>query len=344
MSEFEPVMQAPQEATQDAPAPVIPPAAASSSHEEGDPVTTPAPRRRRGGIFFAGALSGCLLGLFGIAMVLAFGFALKHDSGSATFGIDRIAIVPIDGEIRDARDTIEAIHRYADSSGVRGIVVRINSPGGAIAPSQEIYEEIRNTRKRSGKPIVASLDSVAASGGFYIASACDQIVSNPGSITGSIGVILEWMDVHDLLTWAKLKNETITSGAMKSAGTPYRAMTDAERAYFQRIVLQLHGQFVKAVAEGRKGKITEAEVTRLADGRVFTGEEALSLKLVDRLGNLDDAVALAGNLAGIKGRPSILYPRRRRGGLIDLFSNSDDAEGAIQRILGRAGAHFLYRW
>lgn len=284
-----------------------------------------------------------MLAVTGILFLGGVAMAVRGDSGSVSFG-DKVAIIPIDGEIRDARDTVEAIHKYAESSAVRAIVMRINSPGGAIAPSQEIYEEIRNTRRRSGKPIVASLDSVAASGGFYIASACDDIVANPGSITGSIGVILEWMDVHDLLTWAKLKNEAITSGTMKSAGSPYRPMTDAERGYFQRIVTQLHQQFVKAVAEGRKGKISVSEVARLADGRVFTGEEALTLRLVDRLGNLDDAVLSAGKLAGLKGRPSTLYPRRRRGALIDLFSGEDDASTLVQRVLSGGAARFQYRW
>src|SRR5262249_31373533 len=153
--------------------------------------------------------------------------------------------------------------------------------------------------------------TVAASGGFYIASACDQIVSNPGSITGSIGVILQWMEIKDLVNWAKMKPQTITAGAMKDAGSPYRDLTHAERAYLQRITVQLHRQFIGAVAEGRKGKMTLEDVERIADGRVFTGEEALGLKLVDRLGNLDDAVAVAAKMAGVRGRPGTLYPKKR---------------------------------
>src|SRR5204863_386888 len=200
------------------------------------------------------------------------------ETGGDVFSTQKIAIIPIDGEIFEARDTVEALHRYAENVTVKAIIMRINSPGGAIAPSQEIYEAVRKTRASSGKPIVASLDNVAASGGYYIASACDRIVSNPGSITGSIGVILEWMNTKDLIAWAKMKPEIITSGALKAAGSPYVDLTDAERAYFQSIVLQLHSQFVRAVAAGRRGKITEAEVARLADGRVFTGEQALALK------------------------------------------------------------------
>src|SRR4029077_4165305 len=145
-----------------------------------------------------------------------------------------------------------------DNGMVKAIVMRIDSPGGSIAPTQEIYEEIHKIRR--SKPVVASLSTVAASGGFYIASACDPIIASPGSITGSIGVILQWMEVKDLLAWAKMKPETITSGPLKAAGSPYLELSEAERAYLQRITLQLHAQFVRAVTAGRKGKMTEAEV------------------------------------------------------------------------------------
>ena len=238
---------------------------------------------------------------------------------------------------------VESIHKYAENSSVKGIVIRINSPGGAIAPSQEIYSEILKTKRKSGKPFVASLDSVAASGGFYIAAACDEIVANPGSITGSIGVILQWMDIEDLVKWAKLKPETITSGALKDAGSPLRELTAQEREYFQRIVLQLHGQFVRAVAAGRSGKLTEAEVRQLADGRIFTGEEAVTLKLVDRLGNLGDAVNVAARRAGIEADPATVYPRRREPNLIDLLGDTS-AESVVDKIVNRRAARFLYRW
>jgi protease-4 len=305
----------------------------------------PAPRKSRTPIFFLGAFSGCLvvvvLGLF-IAIIVA--ASRDEDTSSTVFSTQKVAIVPIEGEIFEARETVEALHRYADNVTVKAIVMRINSPGGAIAPSQEIYEAVRNTRASSGKPIVASLDNVAASGGYYIASACDRIVSNPGSITGSIGVILEWMNTKDLITWAKLKPEVITSGALKAAGSPFLDLTDAERAYFQSIVTQLHGQFVRAVAAGRKGKMTEADVAKIADGRVFTGEQALQLKLVDEIGNLDDAVLSAAKLAGIHGRPGTIYPKRHKPGLFDLLSDSStDSETALGRIFSRR-PRFLYRW
>jgi protease-4 len=312
----------------------------------GEPIVATPPRKSRAGIFFFGAFSGCLVVVIG---VLILGIVIASMAGNDTtsrgdvFG-DKVAIISIDGEILGSRDVIDALHRYARNSSVKAMVMRINSPGGAIAPSQEIYEEIRNVRARSGKPIIASLDSVAASGGYYIASACDRIVANPGSITGSIGVILQWMETKDLLAWAKLKPETITSGPMKAAGSPYQDLTDEQRAYFQDIVTQLHSQFVRAVAAGRKGKLTEAEVGKMADGRVYTGEQALGLKLVDELGNLDDAVGVAGKLGGISGRPGTIYPKKRTRGLFDVLSSDDsDTETAIGRILSRR-PRFLYQW
>ena len=321
------------------------PASAGPPAEPATPM--PPPRKSRVPSFFFGVFSGCLIGIVVFSFIVAIIAAGRTETSSSSdfFSTQKVAIVPIEGEIFEARETLDLLHRYADSATVRAMVVRINSPGGAVAPSQEIYEEIRKVRAKSHKPIVASLDSVAASGGFYIASACDQIVSNPGSITGSIGVILQWMEIKDLIAWAKMKPNTITSGTMKDAGSPYRDLTDSERAYLQRITTQLHGQFIRAVAEGRKGKMSLADVERIADGRVFTGEEALSLKLVDRIGNMDDAVNVAARLAGIRGRPGLMYPKRRKQpSLLELLTNTDDSKSVVDRVFSRRGATFLYRW
>jgi protease-4 len=301
-----------------------------------------APRRSRFGVFLFGAFSGCIV-VFGGVFLLFMLVALTRNDSEMHFG-DRVAIVPINGEILDAREVVEAIHRYAGNVNVKAIVMRINSPGGAIAPSQEIYETIINTRFESRKPFIASLDSVAASGGFYIASACDRIVANPGSITGSIGVILQWMEIKELLAWAKMKPETITAGTFKAVGSPYDSLTDAERAYLQHVVAQLHSQFIRAVADGRKGKMTLAEVTAVADGRIFTGEEARALKLVDQLGNLDDAVSLAGRLAHMHGKPETIYPKPKKPGLLEVLTGSSESESPIERILSRRAPRFLYKW
>jgi protease-4 len=307
------------------------------------PIEPRAKKSGRAGTFFIGALSGCLVFFLIAGGIGVFAMMSRADEGQFSLSGSKVAIVPIEGEILDARETVEALHRYADNSSVRAIVVRINSPGGAIAPSQEIYEAIRAVR-RKGKPVVASLDSVAASGGFYIASACDRIISNAGSITGSIGVILQWMEIKDLVAWAKMQPQTVMAGSMKDIGSPYRDMTAGERAYLQSIVAQLHSQFIRAVAAGRKGKMTEADVTRIADGRIFTGEQALALKLVDGIGTLDDAVAAAGKLGGVRGKPATIYPRRRKATLFDLLSDRNESRSAIEHILSRRTPAFLYQW
>jgi protease-4 len=310
------------------------------------PAPVPPTRKSRVPSFFFGLLSGCFAGILFFSFIAAMIGAARTQTRSSTdfFSPNKVAVLPVEGEIFEARDFLDQLHRYADASSVKAIVIRLNTPGGAVVPSQEMYEEIRKVKSRTHKPIVASLDSVAASGGFYVASACDEIVSNPGSVTGSIGVILQWMNVKDLVAWAKLKPETIYSGTMKDAGDPMKDLTDAERAYLQRMTDQLHAQFIRAVAEGRKGKMSEADVARIADGRVFVGEEALQLKLVDQIGNLDDAVNVAARMAGIHGRPGVIYPRKHRPNLLDLLSNTDDSESLVDRVLSRRGATFLYRW
>jgi protease-4 len=301
------------------------------------------PRKSRAGTFFFGAVTGCVVVVGAFALLAIFAAAMGSDATELNLTADKVAVIPIEGEIVEARDILEALRKHAGNDTVKAIVIRINSPGGAIAPSQEIYSAIRRTSSESGKPIVASFDSVAASGGYYIAAACDQIVANPGSITGSIGVILQWFNTKELIQWAKLKPETIISGAMKDAGSPYRELTEAERQYFQGIVTQLHSQFVRDVALGRKSKMKQEEVARIADGRIFTGEQALALHLVDELGSIDDAVRTAGRLGGIQGEPARLWPRRHEPGLFDLL-NAGDADALLERVVNRRVPQFLYRW
>jgi protease-4 len=306
----------------------------------------PPARKSRAGSFFLGMLTGCAVVFVGVAIVGLMIAAFSGEGSEISLG-DKVAVLAIEGEIVEAREAVDTLKKYADNDSVKAIVVRINSPGGAIAPSQEIYSAIRHTRARTGKPIVASLDSVAASGGFYIAAACDQIVANPGSITGSIGVILQWFEMKDLVQWAKLKPNTITSGAMKDAGSPFRELTPPEREYFQGIVSQLHSQFVRDVAQGRKEKMKYEEVARIADGRIFTGEQALQLKLVDQLGSIDDAVRTAGKLAGIKGEPSKLWPKPREERLFELLTGGDASSTAgalLEHVVSRRMPRFLYQW
>ena len=322
------------------------PATASAGVEQAPPVYTPPPapprQKSRAGMFFFGAFSGCAIVVVGFFFLFAIAIA-SDDDPEFTFAAEKVAIVPIEGEILDARETLDLLHKYARNNTVKALVVRINSPGGAIAPSQEIYSAIRKIRA-DGKPVIASLDSVAASGGYYIASACDPIVANSGTITGSIGVILQWFDMKELVSWAKLKPNTITSGVLKDAGSPYRELTAAEREYFQTIVTQLHSQFVRDVADGRKDKLKKEDVAKVADGRIFTGEQALGLKLVDRIGTIDDAVRAAGEAGGIKGEPARVWPRRREASLFDLLTADDNASSMLERIVSRRVPQFLFRW
>jgi protease-4 len=262
-----------------------------------------------------------LVGL--LASVALFGWlALREgeEGGSASIGFgDKVAVVEVTGVILDSRSVVEALHRHGENRSIKAIVLRLDTPGGAVAPSQEIYQEVLRVSREKKKPVVASMASVAASGGYYIASAADEIWANPGSITGSIGVIMQWTNYAELLRWAKLRPETITSGPFKDAGNPTREMTDEERAYFQGIIDELRNQFVEDVAEGRKGKLTVEEVDGLADGRVFAGTEAKELKLVDSIGDLHDAIDRAAVLGKIPGEPTVVHPRPRPSGLWDML-------------------------
>lgn len=292
------------------------------------------------GLLLGGVLAAILV--FGIAIIVVSG---RDESGHMTIGRGKIGVLPIEGEIFDSRQTLRELDEFADNDSIKAIVVRINSPGGAVAPSQEIHREILRVREETGKPVIASLDTVAASGGYYIAVGCQEIVANPGSITGSIGVIAQWFNVEKLVEWAKVSPQTFTSGEMKDAGSPYRPMSELEKAYYQRIVTQLHGQFVAAVIEGRSGKMAADEIRKVADGRVFTGQEANDIKLVDEIGGLEDAVRRAAELAGIKGEPAVIYPKREKPGLLEVLADAQTRPAAmVEKFLAGKGSPFLYRW
>jgi protease-4 len=220
-------------------------------------------------------------------------------------GGEAVGVLQIAGTIEDSRETIQGLKQFGETKGVKAVVVRIDSPGGAVAPTQEIYEEIEKLRKK--KPVIASLGGMATSGGYYIASACDQVVSNPGTLTGSIGVIMELGNVEELMKKLGLKGYSIKSGPHKDIGSPLRPLTPEGKAILQSLVDNVHGQFVQAVAKGRR--MPEEKVRELADGRVYSGEQAKGLGLVDLLGNLEDAIDLAAKRVGIKGPPQVIYSR-----------------------------------
>ncbi|HEY2990117.1 MAG TPA: signal peptide peptidase SppA [Candidatus Binatia bacterium] len=251
-------------------------------------------------------------------------------------GGDSVGVVQIEGTINDSRDTIENLKRFGESSGIKALVLRIDSPGGAVAPTQEIYEEVEKLRKK--KPVIASLGSVAASGGYYIASACDEVVSNPGTLTGSIGVIMELGNVEELMKKIGVQGYSIKSGANKDVGSPLRPLSPEGKQILQTLVNNVHGQFVAAVAKGRR--MTEEQVKPLADGRVYSGEQAKALGLVDHLGNMEDAVERAATRVGIKGKPQVVYSRSDEKSWWErLFSST------FLRGLGRReSAGLRYEW
>lgn len=247
----------------------------------------------------------------------------------------KVAVVKVEGPIFSAQATVRSLDRYAERGDVKAVVLRIESPGGGVAASQEIYERVKSLD--AVKPVVASMGGIAASGGYYIALGCRRIMANPGTITGSIGVIMEYPVATELLDKVGLEMETIKSGALKDAGSPTRPPTEADRAYFQKVIDNLHKQFVRAVVESRR--LEESQVTSLANGQVFTGEQSLTLGLIDTLGTLEEAIALAGELSGISGKPNVLWERRERPSLIDFLF------GKVEQTASRWwSARPAYRW
>jgi len=269
---------------------------------------------------------------------------LFSDEGSPGLSLssNQIASLELEGIITDSREFVDQLKDFGTRSGVKSVVIRIDSPGGGVAASQEIYEAIKKFRAETNKRVVVSMGSVAASGGYYIACASDRIFANPGTITGSIGVIAEWYNYGDLLRWAKMQDVVIKSGILKDAGSPTRPLTDEEKSYFQSLINVLYAQFVSAVASSRSMK--EEEVRKLADGRVYTGQEAKANRLVDEIGTFQDAITAAAKMAGISGEPKIVSPVKRRFSILDLLLG--DARSALTLSADRSESHirFEYLW
>ncbi|MEW6324919.1 MAG: signal peptide peptidase SppA [Nitrospirota bacterium] len=238
-----------------------------------------------------------------VALVIA-GYVVSALENVSSFGGPRLAVVRIEGVIADAKETLGELERYANNPSVPALVLRIDSPGGAVVPAQEIYDAVNRLRTKYGKKVVVSMGSVAASGGYYIAAASDKIVASPGSLTGSIGVIMEIPNVEGLMKKVGVQSVVIKSGRNKDVGSPFRQMKPEERALLQAVLDDVHHQFIEAVAKGRG--LDVVDVTRLADGRIFTGRQAQTMGLVDQLGGLRDAIDEAAALAKIEGEPEVL--------------------------------------
>lgn len=249
-----------------------------------------------------------ILWIFVVALLVMWvGKALLPEMES--LGKERIAVVRIEGPILDSQQAVSELQDFSEDPLVKGIVVRIDSPGGGVAPSQEIYNAVKRVREEHNKIIVASMGTVAASGGYYIAVASDRILANPGTLTGSIGVIMQMANFEELLKKIGIESLVVKSGRYKDIGSPFRRMTTEDRRLMQSLMDDVHKQFIEAVAAGRSLDVADVEV--LADGRVFTGLQAKNFLLIDDLGDLRDAIRLAGNLGGIKGEPPVVEPTKR---------------------------------
>ncbi len=268
----------------------------------------------RGRDWFLGLLLIAACGIFIFFLVSLF-FGFSEDSFDLRTG-KRLGLVEVEGVILDSKRAVEQLERFEDDASITAVILRIDSPGGGVAASQEIYEAAKRVRE-SGKFVVASMGSVAASGGYYIACAADTIMANPGTTTGSIGVIMEMMNATELLNKIGIRFDVIKSGRYKDSGSPFRPMTDEDRKYFQRYVDDAYEQFVEVVATERE--LERAEVLKLADGRVFTGQQALEMGLIDLTGTYQEALALAAEVTNIEGKPHVVTPRKRKVTIWDIL-------------------------
>lgn len=266
-------------------------------------------------------------------------------SDSAGFGLsgDSIGVIELSGVILSPETVDSQLRKFGDDSSVKAILLHINSPGGGAAASQEIYHEVLRVRQEKHKKVIASVESVGASGAYYIASACDKIYANDASVVGSIGVIMEWTNYGDLLRWAKLKNVVIHAGELKDAGDPSRDLTPKEEAYFQGLVDNMYGQFVHDVATGRH--TSDEKIKPLATGQVWTGQQALPLGLIDKVGGYRVALMDTAKDVGISGEPNVVRPAKAKRGLWTVLTDDgDDLFPNPSQLLNRSpGFYFMWK-
>ena len=265
----------------------------------------------------------------------------SNDAGFSGFG-DRIGVVDLDGVILSPQPVVGQLKKFADDSSIKAIILHVNSPGGGVAASEEIYREVKRVREEKKKQVVVSIETVGASGAYYIASASNKIYADQGSVVGSIGVIAEWVNYGDLLRWAKLKSIVLKTGEFKDTGNPTRDLTPAEQAYMQSLIDNMFGQFVHAVADGRSMKFED--VKAIANGKVWTGQQALSMKLIDNVGDFEEAVKETAKSVGISGEPTLVRPEKDRRTLLDLMLGDvsrylPDREKMLEQQVG-----FYYLW
>ncbi len=265
----------------------------------------------------------------------------RQQAGFRGFG-DKIGVVDLEGVILDPNEVVDQLRKFADDDSIKAIVIHVNSPGGGVAASEEIYREVKRIRDDKKKRIVSSIETVGASGAYYVSSATNKIYADSGSVVGSIGVIAEWVNYGDLMRWAKLKPEVLKVGQFKDTGDPTRELTPSERQYMQGLIDNMYGQFVQAVADGRHANV--ADIKSIADGRVWTGEQALSMHLIDQIGDFRTVVLDTAKSVNISGEPVLVHPERDRKSLLDLlFGDASQWLPTKEKLLDQQMG-FYYLW
>jgi len=299
--------------------------------------------RPRSRVFLWVLLGGGAFFLFLIAIFALVYFTVRSQQKNTFSGFgDKIAVVDLEGVIISPKEVVEQLRKYADDSSIKAIVLHVNSPGGGAAASEEIYREVLRIRDTKKKTIVAAIETVGASGAYYVSSATNKIFADDASIVGSIGVIAEWYNYEELMKWAKLKAITLKAGEFKDTGSPTREMTPAEKAYLQGLIDDMHVQFIHSVATGRHMK--DEEVRPLADGKVWTGEQALPLKLIDQIGDFRAAVEDTAKSVGIKGEPTLVHPEKERKSVLDLLFGDVSEYLPSRAQLMQTNVGFYYLW
>jgi protease-4 len=297
----------------------------------------------RSRVFLWVLLGGGAFFLFLVAVFALVYFSVRSQQKSSFTGFgDKIAVVDLEGVILTPKDMVEQLKKYADDGSIKAIIIHVNSPGGGAAASEEIYREVKRIRDEKKKRIVADIETVGASGAYYVSSATNKIFANNASIVGSIGVIAQWVNYEELMKWARLKDITLKAGEFKDAGSPTRDMTPEERTYLQGLIDDMHGQFIHAVAEGRHMK--EEDIRTIANGKVWTGEQALPLKLVDQIGDFQAAVDDTAKSVGIKGEPTLVRPEKERKSVLDLLFGDVSEYLPTRAKLMESNVGFYYLW
>jgi protease-4 len=285
--------------------------------------------------------AGFIVGFFLLFAVCVGVFTAVFGDKESMIGGEGVGLVEVKGLIIDGQETIRQLRTLGKDERVKAVVLRVDSPGGVVGPSQELYAAVKKLAKT--KKVVVSMGSLAASGGYYLSAPATLIYANPGTITGSIGVLMKFSNIEGLMDKVGMKSFTLKTGKFKDVGSPARTMTAEEKAMLQAVIENTHAQFVRAVAEGRR--IPIEDVRRIADGRIFSGEQALALKLVDRLGTLQDAVEEAGRLGGIKGEPELIRPPKKKTQVLDLLvEGAAEHLGAFSRSNDGASLDYRMGW